>query len=87
MKACINLDTNEVMVELNDGDKFGSGKVYIGSSIIIRGKFSDKVPPSKVSERFHIGMIRPDFWMWRAFMESVNRYWGRVFLCVRTEEE
>jgi hypothetical protein len=53
----------------------------------MKGEAPDLLPPSKVSERFHIGMIRPDFWMWRAFMESVNRYWGRVFLCVPEMEE
>lgn len=38
-------------------------------------------------ERLEWSMLRPDFWMWQKFQESVNRYWGRVFKCIPTEED
>lgn len=46
----------------------------------------DLKAPSKIPERFHVGMIKPDFWMWRKFMEAVNLYWGRVFRSIEIEE-
>jgi len=53
----------------------------------LKGEAPDLLAPDKVPESFHVGMIRPDFWMWKKFMEAVNRYWGQVFLCIPAEEK
>lgn len=52
----------------------------------LRGENPDLLQLPKIPDLIHLGMFRPDFWMWRKFMEVVNRYWGRVFRCVRSEE-
>lgn len=53
----------------------------------VKGDVQDLLSPSKIPDRFHVGMIRQDYWMWPKFMEVVNRYWGQVFLCVSAEEK
>jgi len=51
----------------------------------LRGKNADLLSLSKIPDQIHLGMFRPEFWMWRKFMEAVNRYWGSVFKSIEME--
>lgn len=53
----------------------------------LKGDAPDIRAPRSIPTQIHMGMIRPDFWGWQEFMISVNRYWGRVFLCIPAEEK
>jgi len=65
----------------------GLYSLVVGYVRWVKGKMPDLTSPSSIPKRLDIGVIRPGFWMWQKFMEAVNRYWGRVFLCVPAEEK